>query len=349
MDWLARTLRRGPFRPIEPGEPVARPSSIARPLASSSPQLPLPIERRVLSIIHNPVVDQRNGRKLSEALGWNDPDDLAETYVEDVVRASHGLLRFAIVERIEHDAFPPLVDGFRYDVSTYLRCWQSRTGFHQPEGADYHAILNECDAVAKVNENEIDEVWLFGFPWAGYYESIMVGPGAFWCNAPPLPERGARGILPRCGRRFVVMGFNYERGVDCMLEDLGHRTESMMSQVYAGTHGAANLWEHFTRHEQVAPGRASCGNVHFAPNSTHDYDWGNLRPVQSDCDDWLNFPHLTGERRWVDGRDWGNGDMRLHHLWWFERLPRVVGETDGILHNWWTYVADPNTVRYPLA
>jgi hypothetical protein len=66
--------------------------------------------------------------------------------------------------------------------------------------------------------------------------------------------------------------------------------------------------------------------------------------VSSDCDDWLRFPNLSGARRTVDCRDWGGGDMRLHHLWWFERLPHAPGETDGVRHNWWTYIGDPNTV-----
>ncbi len=129
-----------------------------------------------------------------------------------------------------------------------------------------------------------------------------------------------------------------------MLEDLGHRVESIMAHVYRAHAGERNVWERFTRYELTSPGRASCGNVHFAPNSVQDYDWGNLRPVLSDCDDWLSYPDLTGERRRVTCRDWGNGDMRLHHLWWFERIPHADGETDDVSNNWWRYIANPNAV-----
>ena len=73
----------------------------------------------------------------------------------------------------------------------------------------------------------------------------MAGPGAFWCNSPAVTATEA------CARRFVIMGFNYERGVDCMLENFGHRTESIMSQVYQGYRGERNRWEHFCRHEQA--------------------------------------------------------------------------------------------------
>jgi len=63
------------------------------------------------------------------------------------------------------------------------------------------------------------------------------------------------------------MGFNYERGVGEMLEDYGHRTGSIMSHVYGGwDHRAPKTnWDRFTLYEKVAPGRAACGNVQYAP------------------------------------------------------------------------------------
>jgi hypothetical protein len=54
----------------------------------------------------------------------------------------------------------------------------------------------------------------------------MGGRGAIWCNGPVIP--GTQNV----SRRFVVMGFNFERGVGEMLEDLGHRTESIMDYVF---------------------------------------------------------------------------------------------------------------------
>ena len=88
----------------------------------------------------------------------------------------------------------------------------------------------------------------------------------------------------------MIMGFNYERDVGCMLENFGHRTESIMSAVYRNHQGERNMWD-FCRYDRITPGRASCGNVHFAPSSTSDYDWGNPRVVQSDCDDRYSYPN----------------------------------------------------------
>jgi hypothetical protein len=153
--------------------------------------------------------------------------------------------------------------------------------------------------------------------------------------------------MPRTdvSRRFVIMGFNYERGVGPMLESFGHRVESILHYTWRHQRGRDNLWEQFILYDQKAPGKANCGWMHYAPNSLTDYDWGNTTKVLSNCDDWLNFPNFQGSTRWVDCSDWGNGNMRAHHKWWYERLPNAPGHTRGISNNWWSYGVDPNAVE----
>lgn len=309
------------------------------PTPVPSPDTPPPVHPRVLAIIHNPVIRAEKNRKLNQVLRWNNPDVLAQQYITDVQACSFGYVNYEIAERIEVDGYPVKADGFAYTQESYLRCWRARSGFHQPDGVDYHRLLDEFDVIAKINADSIDEVWLFGFPYAGYYESIMAGPDAFWCNAPPLQDTA------HAARRFVIMGFNYERGVGEMLEDLGHRAESIMAHVFRNQRDADNLWERFTRYHKTHPGRAECGNVHFAPNSERDYDWGNRRYVPSRCDDWYNFPDFQGLLREVNCSEWGNGDIRQHHLWWFRHLPHVDGQSNGILHNWWAYISNPNLAQ----
>jgi hypothetical protein len=331
---------------------------------------------RVLLMIHNPIIQAEGGKRLNQVLGWNDPDQLCAQYIQDVAEASHGYVRYRIAERMEMDEFPLKQDGFRYTDESYLRTWRARAGFHQPDTADYPALLKRCDFVRKLEANQVDELWMIAFPYAGYYESCMGGRSAIWCNGPVIP--GTHNV----SRRFVVMGFNFERGVGEMLENLGHRAESIMEHVFAdvpegrvsdgsmvsegvkvslwdrllGSIGlrqpatsnlqpatidlSGNLWKQFTRYDKTHPGMAACGNVHFAPSSTSDYDWGNRRAVLSNADDWLNYPNVTGLAREMRCEEWGNGDIRLHHIWWFKRFPHVEGATPtGKLNNWWRYVA----------
>jgi hypothetical protein len=298
--------------------------------------LPDPIHPRVLAIIHNPVMHSRAAQKLQQVFRWNDPDRLVHEYINDIRQCSYGYVNYEIVERIEVDGFAVKNDGFIYTEQSYLDAWQTRR-FHDPDAVDYLRLVHDFNMIEKVNSGAIDEVWLLGIPYAGYYESIMAGPAAFWCNAPPLIG------TEHCHRRFVIMGFNYERGVGEMLEDLGHRAESILTKVFERSHGE-NLFERFTRYDQKYPGKAECGNVHFAPNSVRDYDWGNPRPVFSRCNLWLRFPDLSGEPRRVTCADWGNGDIREHHRWWFRHFPHIVGDTNGVSHNWWEYVINPNRV-----
>lgn len=297
-----------------------------------------PLRPRVLLITYDPVIRSEAGRRLTQVLGWGDAEAQSREYIADLRECSNGYVDYELVEHLTVDGWPVKVDGFRYDEHTFVHSWTSRSGFHDPDAVDYGAIISDFDLLSKVESGAIDEVWLFAFPYAGFYESLMVGPGAVWCNSPPMDRRD--GI----SRRFIIMGFNYERGVGPMLESFGHRVESHLKHVWRHKRGDDNLWERFILYDKVAPGRANCGWMHYAPNSDIDYDWGNMTRVLSNCDDWLNFPNFRGTVRQVDSRDWGGGDMRAHHKWWFKRLPNVPGTTFGISNNWWRYGADPNAV-----
>ena len=309
------------------------------PPGETPPQEPPPaMQPRVLLITFNPTIESEGGRTLTQVLGRRNVDQLCQGFIADLKECSAGLLEYQITQRIDADVWPAKIDGFRYDGAGFLRSWRNRSGFHDPDQVDYEAIIADYDLIQRVESGQIDEVWLFGFPYAGFYESIMVGPGAFWCNAPPI-------VRDDVSRRFVIMGFNYERGVGPMLESFGHRVESHLQHTWRHHHGRDNLWKQFILYDKKAPGKANCGWMHYAPNSVIDYDWGNESWVLSNCDDWLNFPNFQGVVRRVNCQDWGNGDMRAHHKWWFDRLPRASGHTHGIANNWWWYGVDPNAVE----
>jgi hypothetical protein len=297
-----------------------------------------PIHRKISLITHAPTVPSQGSDTLPKLFAWNDPDQLVKDFIADMQEASFGIAQFEVVERIEVDEFPIKADGFRYEPDQFLRSWRRKSGFHEPDLVDYGSLLSQFSIVEKINRGEIDEAWLMAFPYAGYYESTMGGPAAFWCNSPALRDTGF------ADRRFVVMGFNYERGVGEMMESFGHRAESIMSKTYEGKAPEDNLWERFTRYDLKHPGASEVGNIHFAPNSQRDYDWGNRRFVDSACDDWYDFPHLSGERRTVNSDEWGGGDIRLHHRWWFRHLPHAEGDTKGVLNNWWEYILDPEGI-----
>jgi hypothetical protein len=331
--------------PLAP-QPVSIPDNTTEPVR--------PLTSRVLLAIYDPIVDAA-GTKLSQAMKWNRPDDLVNAFIQDVMETSGGTARYQVVQRVELNEFPAFTDGFRYDAASYLAVVKNGQPAHQPSTANYQAILTGLNILPRIASREIDEVWLMAFPQAGFFESTMCGSGAFWCNSQPQAWSSV------CNRRFVVMGFSFERGVGEMLHSFGHRAESLLAQTFkcqdfvtwaynpnrtpATVGPNLNLFEKFICFDQIAPGQAGLGTIHYTPNSDKGYDYNNARKVASNCYDWVNFPAFTNDVRQVDASEWGNGDMRLLHKWWLKHLPKVAGRTQGVANNWWQYIVDPNLVN----
>jgi hypothetical protein len=351
-DFLNSLLGR---KPQQPDQPATAGTSAPTNVLPDSLNEPAQITNvKVLLIVYNPTMDAATGKKLSESMNWSRPDDLINGFIKDILTTSGGLARYQIARRIEINDFPVLTDGFRYTPQTFRDVLGNKTPMHTPPGVDYDAFLKQFNILQRVADKEFDEVWVMAFPYAGFYESRMGGSGAFWCNAPPLPNTAS------CKRRFVIMGFSYERGVGEMLESYGHRTESILGKVFncldfitwaykhnrqPATVGAnLNAFQRFLCFDQIAPGKAAIGTIHYAPNSTKDYEWGNPTPVKSECYDWASFPNFKGDIRTVTDAEWGGGEIRAHHVWWLSHLPKMAGRKNGIHNNWWQYTANPNNV-----
>ncbi len=320
----------GGNKPSQPAQP--------QPSQPASPEPAVIVSPRVLVIIYDPIIDQATGQKLTQHMNWKRPEDLISGFIADMLETSGGLARYQIVKRVEINEFPVKADGFRYTPQTYLSVMNGSAQGHKPDLINYQDLLTRNKILQQISSNQIDEVWAFGFPYAGFYESTMGGFGAFFCNSQPLPNTSS------CPRRFVIMGFSNERGVGEMLHSFGHRAESIMRQIYTRATGDANLWERFIRYDKATPGKAEVGTIHFPPNAERDYDYSNPRIVPSRCDDWYNFPNFKGVVKQVNNVEWGGGELRVFTKWWLKHLPKVGGRTNGIANNWWQYILDPNRV-----
>ena len=292
---------------------------------------------RVLVLDFDPIIPDSGGRPARLAFGWNDPRALAEAYAREVREASGRTVEFHVAAWRTVPAFPPKRGGFRYTAKTYAACLQDRARCHDPDGLDYEAVIAEQAVTRLVDNGAVDEVWLFGGPYFGYFEAAMAGPGAFDINGDAFT-----GVASK--RAFAIMGFNSERGVAEMLHDFCHRTEATMARVYGGWQAESlnTAWARFAANAHQSGGRAGAGNCHYPPNATADYDYANPRAVESDAEDWLRYPSLTGVRRQVTRETWGGPDYhRAYMRWWLGHLPRAPGVgPDGKLNNWWSYVTD---------
>ncbi len=294
-----------------------------------------PFEVKVLALNFDPIIPSEGKKRLHEVCKWTDPHTLAEGYIADIRKSSHGLVNYKIVEWKDVDTFHTKIDGFTYSAEQYMECHRTGKGWHDPDTADYPKTFRDFGVLPRIDSGEIDEVWFMGGPYFGYNESAMAGPGAFYVNGEVYDKVASK-------RAFVIMGFNYERGVAEMVHDLGHRTESTMARVYGGWRAEelTTNWARFASNTWQSGGHAGAGSCHVPANGESHYDYGNPRKVESDADDWLNYPNLTGKKTSVSRENWGGPDYQRNYLnWFFSRLPHAPGwNKDGRLNNWWEYV-----------
>ena len=221
---------------------------------------------------------------------WNRTDALIDKYVPAMMAATQGTLAYRVAKKARVLKYPPLIDGRRYDDAAWKRALaEDRHAYRDGSGnyvfADYARIIKEFNVLQLINSRAIDEVWMFGGPYFGFYESRMVGKDAFWCNAPPLEINS---------RRFVMMGFNYQRQVREMVHNFGHRAESILgrqfqSQPYLdelykpGVAGIGSAPKNdFEKFLQVK------GTVHRTPGG-QDYDQDEMAWVTALNLDWYRW------------------------------------------------------------
>lgn len=326
---------------------------------SETPHGQKPLRVKVLALYFNPFIPgnlhspddaDTKPKSIQELGGWNDPLPLTAGYIQDMCDASGGLLQYEIVEWLTVRRFQKKVDGYTYTPEAYMQGLRAGTGradaWHRPDGLDYPHMIKEFDIVRRVESGEIDEVWMFGAPYFGYYETCMAGKDAFWINGKAFTE------VPS-NRRFVIAGFNYERGVAEMIHNMTHRAESTMSRIYGGwkVDQLTNNWAKFAANEHQS-GTAAVGTCHYPPNGEKDYDYANERFVESTADDWKHFPDLQGRSRKFNREEWAaphknrNGNPDYHRnfqIWWWSHLPKAPGvNEDGRVNNWWEYLYNFN-------
>ena len=305
--------------------------------------------KKVLVIVYNPSLTTQNNQKLIQYKQWNDPLFLANQAINWFKITTNNRVNYEIVSSVEHDQWIRKEDGYVYDEATYLDCTLNLDYCHQPDLADYYLLLNQDDICNKFNQGQFDELWLFGAPWFGFYEARLTGPNAYYYNSPPLTNTNCNRLLP-------IMGFSYERDLNQMIHDFGHRTEATMEKVYGGwqAYGGTQLnsinnnWEKFilVKSKSATYNFSGCGYIHYAPNSVVEYGLTSPDPVDSYCDIFYQYPllpdALANNLKSVSAATWGNTEIG-YYAWWFDHLPRSSGTgPDGKLNDWWNYLLNPD-------
>ncbi len=243
---------------------------------------PLPVLLRKVLVI--------NFRPATIPNEWTGTDDLVEQYISTMRTASGDIVIYQVANKLDAPKYPLLLDGRQYDDSTWTQAMNNdQAAFRDAHGnymmADYQRILQDFNIVDAIQGKQVDEVWMFGGPYFGFYESRMVGKNAFWCNAPAIVLNS---------RRFVMMGFNYQRDVREMVHDFGHRVESILAWKF----GSQTLLQQLYAPQPPAPAAMPApkndfeqwllvhGTVHRKPGGA-DYGQDEIAWVTALNPDWF--------------------------------------------------------------
>lgn len=170
---------------------------------------------------------------------------------------------------------------------------------------DYTVIFDRYGICPLVNQNKVDEVWI----WAGNGDGVTKGNLWEWNTSGPRWTSGSfwQVDIPNCGKVVTVMTFNYLREVDVALESYNHRLEGFFMNYFPCDFSTAT-WPWFGNGYWLSrcSGRLSnqygfvarpfiennqvgnCGDAHHPPNILDDqeYVFNNQAYANTNCMDW---------------------------------------------------------------
>ncbi len=296
---------------------------------------------RVLVLVFDPYITGVTSERLSIARDWHDPATLAAGLARAVTAATNGHVRHRLGETRVLATFPVKVGGVQYSESEYLDCVDNHQGCISADTADYASLLRTQGSCAAAREGDLDEVWMFGGPYFGFWDAQLVGRPPIPWGVPPIEDDW-------CPRLVPVSGFSYEVGLDAALLTLMRRVELTMEAAYGGweQNRMATAFDEFALVAAQSPdlGFSGCGSATIAPNGASAWDFGRLQPVSSHCDAFYDYPalgDLAASRRAVTCDAWGC-DGQGYARYWLGPLPRAAGDApDGKRADWWRYVLSP--------
>ena len=220
----------------------------------------------------------------------------------------------------------------------------------RPWITDYGAILNNLNICDYVNNKDIKEVWLWsysakidGIDYVGW-ESNMAGPYGDISNSNRDPND-----MPICNKTYTLYHYNYGRGTSEATEDHIHQIESVFTDVdynlflnkFVGySYKNYGSGAGYTCNQADSSNFHRCGNCHFPPNGTKDYDWANRNYVWSDCEDWN--PNGSGQKTCFNCTKW-NCDSLQYFIWWMQNFPgknNTLYYENRKLKNFWAFIGD---------
>jgi hypothetical protein len=241
---------------------------------------------------------------------------------------------------------------------------------HATVKGDYQAVFDKYNVCNLAATQGVNFVWIWAsgsedppniFYAADFYE---------WTASGPSFQVKYDTNVPTCNNTVITFGFNSSRGVSSALHSFGHYTENILQYGfgpadYRGPNGttAYDLFDgQISRYAgykgPLDTANAKCGNVHFPPNATQDYDWTNMAQVQSICGSYNPGSPSEQVHVPVDSTTWrsmpcdedlrNNCAEQTFLMWWMQNMPgydNYVRDTfTNRMPNWWQYIVALDSV-----
>ena len=320
---------------------------------------------------YEPIMENRGSVPYWQACGWTDPRSIMPMIIKGWKDATDNAVLFEVVHWTNIDLYPyhDSTDNYGNHRWTDETFWDAKSkGW--PSGSDIKisqpgyamAITNDFPHIpGMIDSGEIDHCVMFGGPYFGYWETMMIGKGAYWCNSSPI-----QGITEKL---FVINGPSVERPGNTLhnyAHGLGESglgswfasstISTIGSDTYRNPGASVNDFVKFTRCKQSTNSfypYINCGTCHMPPNGDLDggwgYDYNDHSPVPCYADQWLDFPNNTNApMRMVSCSDWNCGGDERYQEWWWGHIPRYKGLSKGRINNWLSYVLNPMKASYPI-
>lgn len=348
---------------------------------------------KVLPLIMDPILPggqraraywiEKGGSKVYHKL---DPLEELRSFISFYEDASCGYINIEAKEPFYRNEFPALRGGINYSASRWQKVMSGDLPYYREDASnpdntvalklDYKKFFKRSDLCRAIVDQGIDEVWVFAYSFAGFYEAMLItgeeGPEGFPTNGPTIKVE-CDGL-----DRLVMVGTPDPHS-------FGHRTEGTMAtlfnrwrQTYAETVLSkqknldpntvpATPWDFYvSSNATLGKNVVGCGSIHYPPNTrcmkhqqdnksvneaycreddeqiSHEYGYGWHDRIKTACPLYVNYPDIPQRAMitTVSCCDWNCSEMG-YYKWWWTHLPRSRGEgPTGLKNNWWRYVFD---------
>ncbi|MFH1427739.1 MAG: discoidin domain-containing protein [Patescibacteria group bacterium] len=243
--------------------------------------------------------------------------------------------------------------------------------------ADYMQILNDLNICNYVDNLGIKQVWMWGYHHGNIApeESSMamgtlsqnawnmsqsypnnklkVKTGASWGN---ISNSGQTQDMPVCEHTYVLINPVYSPSSSNAIHNHLHQFENTFAfaggndyclggfvngQCVNSSHTPNMFWDRFGgKWYNTEQGSWICGNAHFPPNVTADYNYNSTATVLTSCPNWQ--PDGSGTKESISCNDW-DCDTEDYYIWWMQNIPGKGNDLEfesNKLKNWWDFIGD---------